>query len=168
MTLLSSKALFVGIAMSACAALALPPSAGAVHETLGGAKAVTAPPDVEWQAGPAMLPEGWDLAVLHGDPTGTEGPVVLRLRFPAGYEIPAHSHPSFEHVVVMSGSLYLGMGEELDRSDAARLDAGGFFAIPAAAPHYAWTEEETVIQVNGTAPFETDYVDPADDPRQTN
>jgi hypothetical protein len=30
--------------------------------------------------------------------------------------------------------------------------------------HYAWTSEETVVQVHGQGPFVLTYVNPADDP----
>jgi hypothetical protein len=33
-------------------------------------------------------------------------------------------------------------------------------------PHYAAAEVETVVQINGTGPFDVTYVDPKDDPRK--
>jgi hypothetical protein len=42
--------------------------------------------------------------VMAGDPAAT-GPVALRLKMPAGYTIPAHWHPTDEHVTVLSGTL---------------------------------------------------------------
>jgi hypothetical protein len=37
--------------------------------------------------------------------------------------------------------------------------------IPVGAAHFAWTEDETIVQINAMGPFGIEYVDPADDPR---
>ena len=36
--------------------------------------------------------------------------------------------------------------------------------MPADMNHYAWTTEETVVQIAGPGPFAITYVNPADDP----
>ena len=46
----------------------------------------------------------------------------------------------------------------------AVIRAGGFGEAPAHMNHYAWTSEETVVQVHGHGPFVLTYVNPADDP----
>ena len=46
----------------------------------------------KWGAAPPMLPAGAQIAVLAGDPTKAV-PYTVRLKFPANYDIPAHSHP---------------------------------------------------------------------------
>ena len=38
--------------------------------------------------------------------------------------------------------------------------------LPAGMPHYAHAAVETVVQINGTGPFDVVYVDPKDDPRK--
>ena len=48
------------------------------------------------------------------------------------------------------------------------LPAGSFVQISVGQAHFAWTEEETVVQINGMGPFGIEYVDPKDDPRATN
>src|SRR4029079_2630363 len=70
---------------------------------------------IEWKAGPAALPPGAKMAVLEGDPT-KEGPFVVRFQFPDGYYVAPHTHPKTERVTVISGALYLAMGEALDRN----------------------------------------------------
>ncbi len=120
---------------------------------------------VEWGPGPASLPPGAEAVVLHGDPS-EEGLFALRLRLPEDYTIPPHTHPQPEIVTVLSGTFHFGMGESADRAEAEPLPAGSFFAMPPGEAHYAFTDEETVIQLNSTGPWELDYVDPADDPRQ--
>ena len=50
-------------------------------------------------AGSSALPAGAQITVLSGDPF-KDGLYALRLKMPAGYEIPAHSHPTSEYVKV--------------------------------------------------------------------
>lgn len=120
--------------------------------------------DHQYGPGPDALPAGAELAVLNGDP-GKEGPFTIRLRFPAGYSVPAHWHPMDETVTVISGNVSLGMGDRLDRSAAQALAPGGFVALKAKQNHYAFTDSGGTIQVAGEGPFQTTYVNPADDPR---
>ena len=122
------------------------------------------PTSIEWKAGPASIPLGAKMAVLEGDPT-KEGSFVVRFQFPEGYHIPPHTHPKTEHVTVISGALYLATGETLDRNNAKKLPAGSFGYWPAGMKHTAWSEGETVIQLHGTGPWQINYVNPADDPR---
>ena len=122
------------------------------------------PTSIEWKAGPASIPLGAKMAVLEGDPA-KEGSFVVRFQFPEGYHIPPHTHPKTEHVTVISGALYLATGETLDRNNAKKLPTGSFGYWPAGMKHTAWSEGETVIQLHGTGPWQINYVNPADDPR---
>ncbi len=119
---------------------------------------------VEWKAGPAALPPGAKMAVLEGDPT-KEGPFVVRFQFPDGYHVAPHTHPKTERVTVISGVLHLATGEALDRNSAKGLPAGSFGFWPAGMKHTAWAEGETIIQLHGIGPWQINYVNPADDPR---
>src|SRR6266576_2182423 len=118
-----------------------------------------------WAKAPPSLPPGAEASVLYGDP-GKEGLFVLRLKFPKGYAIPPHTHPKPEIVTVISGTFTLGMGNVPDKSNAKPLPAGSFFAFEPGMAHYAFTDEETVVQINSTGPWGINYVNPKDDPRQ--
>jgi mannose-6-phosphate isomerase-like protein (cupin superfamily) len=123
--------------------------------------------EVHWAAAPHMLPPGAEIAVLAGNPMQAV-PYTIRLKFPAHYSIPAHSHPTDENVVVVSGTLTFGMGETLVFDDAKNktLTTGGFALMPAGMNHYAFTTtQETTIVLYGQGPVEFKYVDPVDDPR---
>ena len=120
--------------------------------------------DITFAPGPPTLPAGAQFAVLVGSPA-EEGPFVMRLKFPAGYEIPPHRHPKEEHVTVISGGFGMAMGDELNRNAATVMGPGTFIQIPTGEAHFAWTEEETVVQINAMGPFGIEYVDPKDDPR---
>ncbi len=127
------------------------------------------PSEAQWGPAPPMLPAGAEIAVLAGDPTKAV-PYTIRLKFPAHYAIPAHSHPTDEHVVVISGELTFGMGDKLIQEAATNklLTEGGFALMPAHMNHFAYTaDKETTIVLYGQGPVEFKYVNAADDPRNT-
>jgi quercetin dioxygenase-like cupin family protein len=127
---------------------------------------IQTPQEAQWGPAPPMLPPGAQIAVLSGDPTKSV-PYAVRLKFPASYAIPAHSHPTDEHVVVTSGSLTFGMGDALNKGAANKtLAVGGFALMPAQMNHFAFTTgQETTIVLYGQGPVEFKYVNPSDDPR---
>ena len=123
--------------------------------------------DAKWGPAPPMLPPGAQVDVLSGNP-GATGLVSLRIQFPAGYKIPAHSHPTDENVAVVSGAFTLGMGDKLDKAAAGNktLTAGGYALAPSGMNHYAFTgAQEVTIILYGVGPVEFTYVNPSDDPR---
>lgn len=136
-----------------------PPQAAEQHHTVVHADAV------KWGPAPPSLPPGAQAVALLGSPAKS-GPFVIRLKFPAGFVIPPHRHSKDEFVTVISGSFAVTSGESVDRASAKPLPAGSFVHLPAGMPHYAWTDGETVVQINGVGPFDVIYLDPKDDPRQ--
>jgi quercetin dioxygenase-like cupin family protein len=143
----------------------------AVACALMGVPATTAQSDVivnaqeiKWGPAPPSIPSGAQAAVLHGDP-GKDGLFSLRLKLPRGYAIAPHTHPKPEIVTVISGTFRLGMGETADKSKGRALSAGGFFALSPGMAHFAFADEDTVIQLNSTGPWSLTYVNPKDDPR---
>jgi quercetin dioxygenase-like cupin family protein len=122
--------------------------------------------DAKWGPAPPMLPQGAQIAVLDGDPT-KPAPYTVRLKFPANYAIPAHSHPTDEHVVVVSGAVTFGMGDKLAKNASSNktLTVGGFALMPANENHFAYTTQESSIILFGQGPVEFKYVNPSDDPR---
>jgi quercetin dioxygenase-like cupin family protein len=124
---------------------------------------VVMPGELKWADVPS-LPPGAKIAVIEG-PMNEEVPFTIRLKLPKGYAIPPHSHPAIERVTVISGTFHMGVGNKLDRQKTHALPAGAIGIIQPGAAHYAWTEEETVVQLNGNGPWGVNYVDPTDDPR---
>ena len=57
------------------------------------------------------------------------------------------------------------MGTNAVKAGTRRLRPGSFTAMAPGMPHYASTNEETVIQISTTGPWAVHYVNPADDPR---
>jgi hypothetical protein len=112
-----------------------------------------APDDLKWGPTSPALPPGAQVAILTGDPA-KEGLYVIRLKLPAGYKVPAHTHPHDEHVT-----------DKLDEAKAKALKAGGYAHAAKDMQHFAFVTDETVIQVHGMGPQGITYVNPADDPR---
>ena len=119
---------------------------------------------IQWGEAPPMVPPGSKMAVLSGNPK-EDSLYTVRVKLPANYKIPAHSHPKDEHVTVLSGNLSMGMGDKLDLKGGKALGVGGFAMMPANINHFAYTTKETIIQLDGQGPMDFKYVNPADDPR---
>jgi len=120
--------------------------------------------DLKWSAVPS-LPKGAEIAVIEG-PMSQAVPFTVRLRFPASYAIPPHTHPAVERVTVLSGTFHMGMGEKFSRADTQPVRAGDLMIMQPGTAHYAWTEGETVVQLHGTGPWGVTYINPNDDPRK--
>src|SRR5437016_12154587 len=101
-----------------------------------GADIMLTPTDLKWADVPS-LPPGAKIALIEGPPTDAV-PFTFRLKFPADYKIPAHSHPAIEHVTVISGTLNFGAGDKLDAAMTKPLTTGSFAIMPAKTNHFGW------------------------------
>ena len=115
---------------------------------------------VRWKEAPPILP-GAQAAVLYGDPA-KEGLFVMRLKFPANYRVPPHTHPVDEIVTVISGEFNIGMGAEFDETQTKAYTAGGLVAMPPGMEHFVYTDQETVIQISTRGPWALNFVNPGD------
>ena len=122
------------------------------------------PDELKWTDLPS-LPAGAKLAVIEG-PLNEAVPFTFRLKLPANYQVPAHWHPAVEHVTVISGTFNMGTGDKLDQSATKALSTGSVAIMQPKIHHFAWTNEETSVQVHGVGPWAITYVNPADDPRK--
>ena len=122
------------------------------------------PNDLKWADVPS-LPPGAGIAVIEGRMSEAVA-FTVRLKFPANYRIPAHWHPAVERVTVLSGAVYMGVGDKLDMQKSAALPAGSMMILQPKVSHFLWTTEEATVQLNGTGPWGITYVNPADDPRR--
>ena len=117
--------------------------------------------DLQWGPAPAVLPKGAKVAVLKGDPF-KPGQYTIRLSVPANYKLAPHWHSQTENLTIISGTFYIGMGDNADGKNAHELKAGGYHYLPAKAHHYAFTKMPTVVQISGEGPFDINYLDPKD------
>jgi ChrR-like protein with cupin domain len=129
----------------------------------GPAAVVVTPDKIQWGPAPPVFPAGAQMAVLAGNP-GKAGPFTVRLKFPDGYRVMPHWHPTAENVTVLSGEFRVGMGNKFDETTLTALPAHSLAVVPAHHNHYAMAKGETEVQVSALGPFKLTYVNPADDP----
>lgn len=121
------------------------------------------PKELKWNDAPGIGP-GVKTAMIEGD-LKAAGPLIMRIKLPPNAKIAPHTHPLIEHVTVLSGTFYLGIGEKVNASKARAYPAGGVVVIPQGMPMFAFAKDkETIIQVHGIGPWGISYLNPADAP----
>jgi quercetin dioxygenase-like cupin family protein len=123
------------------------------------------PDAIKWIPGPPSLPPGAKSGVLEGDPT-KPGLFTMRIQLPPNYVIAPHRHPEAERVTVLSGSVYVGFGNKVDKEKSTYFQTGSFYVNPAGSSHFVWTKEGVIVQITGVGPWQLTYADPSDDPRR--
>ena len=122
------------------------------------------PGDIQWMDAPPGLPPGSKAAVIEGDP-GVAGLFTMRAKIPANYKIMPHFHPADEHITVIEGNCYMGVGDMFDEKAAKEMVTGGFAVMKVGTHHYFYSKKECIIQLHGMGPWGITYLNPADDPR---
>ena len=130
----------------------------------GQSHRIVTAPDLKWSE-LGSLPPGAKVAVIEGDPS-KEGMVTMRVKLPPNYTVAPHYHGTIERSTIMSGTLYIGMGEKFDRQKLTAMPPGTVLLMPPKMPHFALTKEEVIFQLNVMGPWTVTYVSPADDPRK--
>ena len=91
--------------------------------------------DLTWGGCPAFIPEGCEIAVLHGDPA--QNNVDIFFKVPEEFSIPHHYHTSPERMVLVSGKLKV----TYDNQKTDILEPGSYAYGPAKLPHTAFCEK---------------------------
>ncbi len=94
-----------------------------------------------------------DFEVIHGDPEAVGEPFVMRIRELPGTIIPPHKHPVDEHITVVQGTIYFGIGDRFDRAAAKEIKAGGYAFIPKGTTMFGFIPDGAIVQVHGVGPF---------------
>ena len=131
-------------------------------------RATIRPGDVPWPTAVAggtgtSGAGGIQTVVVKGDPAKA-GLYTLLLRAGPNLRIQAHSHGDDRVATVLKGTWYFGYGDRFDEAALRALEPGSFYTEPPNVTHFAMTKEEVVIQIVGTGPSSTTYVDAANDP----
>ena len=119
---------------------------------------------IHWGPAPPIFPAGAQFAVVQGDPSVAGQIFTVRLRFPNGYVLPPHTHPTDEHITVLRGTFLLGFGEDFSKETLVAHQADGFVTAGANMAHFASARGLTEVQVHAIGPFQLTYVHPQDDP----
>jgi quercetin dioxygenase-like cupin family protein len=138
----------------------------AASENRGSNDGMDHNPQIHWGPAPPVFPAGAQFAVVQGDPSVAGAIFTVRLRFPNGYILPPHRHPTDEHVTVLRGTFLVGLGENFSKSALQAIREDGFITAPANMAHFASARGFTEVQVHAIGPFQLTYVHPGDDPRK--
>ena len=110
---------------------------------------------------PIEMTPGPKIVQVHGDVT-KDGLYCLRLRISPGTSYPPHRHPFDQYVTVLKGTLIIGFGEDADLTRMDTVKAGGFLVIGERRVHYEQFPEETIVQIHGLEPLQTEFIKPGD------
>ncbi len=119
--------------------------------------------ELQWFPDPS-LPAGSELSLITGNPGAAEVFMVY-VKLPPNTVIAPHTHPFAEVVTILKGSVGNGHGEKVDKTNGKMLNAGSTFILPAGHAHYMWNDEEVIALLTATGPWNINYVNQADDPR---
>jgi len=87
--------------------------------------------ELEWGPCPSFMPEGCNIAVLHGDPSKQNADVLFKVNGKS--DIPNHWHNSHERMVLLTGKMKVTYkGEETQT-----MQVGDYAYGPAKKPHTA-------------------------------
>ena len=106
--------------------------------------------DLKWGPCPEIFPKGCEISILQGEPEKPGADVYLRV--PGNYNIPAHTHTSAEHMILVSGNLEVKYQGE----NALSLTKGSYAYGPPQHPHRAecTSKEPCVLFISFDAPID--------------
>jgi hypothetical protein len=107
----------------------------------------------------SISPLGYTTQTISGS-SSAEGLYKFTLKALPGASIAAHRHSAAMHIKVASGKKFILMGD-LDTARVQHFTAGSSFVIPANTWHVEWWEEETVEEIEITAPYRTERASPS-------
>ena len=122
------------------------------------------PEKIEWKPFAAFPPSAL-LAIVVGEPL-KQGPYTIRVRVPGGVKLMPHRHPEDRVYTVISGTFYIGLGDEFDAEKLQAYPAGAVIILPGNTAHFHWAKSgEYITQVTAIGPLGLEYIDAKDDPR---
>ena len=92
--------------------------------------------------------------------------MLLIYLLPSTRDLPP-SHPDDGTYTVISGTWYVGYGDKFDPEKLKALPAGSFHTEPANVSHFSVVKGDgVVVQLTGTGPTATRFVNPAHAPKK--
>jgi mannose-6-phosphate isomerase-like protein (cupin superfamily) len=117
------------------------------HGTISPDKLVWGPTDPNQPSAP-------QIAVLYGDPAKA-GPFGIRLKIPAGFEFPSHTHSQVEYVTIISGKAKVAWGIKADPMTGDDLGPGSFFWMKNGYHHSLKAIDDVVLELHSaTGPLD--------------
>lgn len=149
----------VAVAVSASCSRDRPPNATPQDGGVSAFQATGSPTVAAGASGAAtfqvrpLTPMTGDVEILLGHPDSAGRPFVMRIRELPGTVVPPHSHPVDEHITVVSGTWYFGVGEQFDSTALRELPTGAYAFAPAGTTMFAYSPTPAVVQIHGVGPF---------------
>lgn len=104
--------------------------------------------EIKWVANPS----GSETAVLVGDPSKPGLYVVLN-KWTAHHNSKPHSHPNDRFITVLSGTWWVGTGDNYDPDSLKPVPAGSFVTHYGNEVHYDGAKDgDTILQIVGIGP----------------
>lgn len=117
------------------------------------APTIVTPDTAKW--GPAPGFPGWQMAMITGNPSKAGAYYAYLLKVPDGGKAMPHYHGATETVVVISGTLLVGLGDTMQPAKMKALGPGSIVSVPMGVHHYAMAKGPTVIEISGIGPDST-------------
>ena len=114
------------------------------------------PSAIKWEKAEGM-PEG--IWVTHLTADSKAAPFVDQLKLARGARVPLHWHSANHIVTVQSGTLVIGKEGKPDESMGMEVGAGGYYRIPAKAPHWTMAKEDTIVVISGDKENDIHWMD---------
>jgi len=114
--------------------------------------AFTLPDQIEWKGDPKSGPLS---VLLWGDPD-KPGPYAVLVKWPPHQMSQPHTHPYDRHVIVISGTWWVGTGKVFDPDKTFPIPAGSIVTHFAGEPHFDGAKDEpAVLEIVGQGPATT-------------
>ena len=140
---------------------------GRPHQPGQSAFKAILPEEIDWKPFPSFPPSA-RLANVVGEPAQA-GPYTIRVKVPKGVKLMPHRHPEDRVYTVISGTFYIGLGNEFDAGKLQAYPPGAVIVLPGDTSHFHWAKSgEYVTQVTAIGPLGLEYIDAEDDPRNKN
>lgn len=114
--------------------------------------------DEQWQEIPGL--KGVSYMKVRGD-SSQPGVYLVRIRFQPWTMTLPHVHSTERLVVVVKGTWYAGTDTQFNPVNTTPIRVGGYMLHPANGVHFDGAkDEEVVLQITGTGPMKTTFLDP--------
>jgi hypothetical protein len=83
----------------------------------------------------------------------------MRIQELPGAVVPPHSHPVDEHITVVQGTWYFGLGDRFDSSALRKMPVGTYAFAPRGSSMFGYSPDSAIVQVHGVGPFHIHWGD---------
>ena len=113
------------------------------------------PTDLKWSGSPTVKGAESVWVIGAADQAGI---YAQRVRLAPGAIINPHVHSDERFSVVLSGTIYVGFGTEVDETKVVAVPTGGVYIAPAGVAHYVWAKDGAAeYQESGVGPTSTTF-----------